>query len=1114
MKAFPIFIVQTTLAFRILTGNYSNMAIETQKILSVDTTGAVNSVKELKDEINRLRDAWLNAEEGSEQYESITKKLIEDQTKLNQVMSVGKNEASAATGSYNALVNQMAALKRVWRETTSEVQRNQLGDKIRDINDQLKAYDATIGNHQRTVGAYEQALQTLNKQWDSQKQELAALKTALDNLDPSSQEYIKAFERAAEITHNLQERQEILRMSANDLGTQISNVANIGAGMAGMFNAVQGVMTLTGQKSENLTKAMAELQAGIAIVQGLRGIEGMNKALKAYGNWAAKAYDRIKDMISGHKDEAKQIQATTTSLEANAAANNQVAAGEASAAAGANALGTGMKGAAVGTTTATAAMTAFKAVLMSLGIGIVIAGISGLITVLNKLANAGKLAYEEAKKDAQDRYDLEQDLIERINNELERQWDLEKAQGKSELEIMQKRYDEYARQLTVWENMRDASKEFLDNNEKMKNMNFIEKAFINNLAGPYAASSALTIGGKSIADMQVALESMEKNGNKYFKSWQKIVSKNGQKAMQDVDDAAKKSFENIKENGIKSFSDIYWTVENYRNALAHEAEAYKFDPLGGFKNDMDVEAASILKSAEDAVKSEAALEKERYNQLVSSRTWTNAELQTLQREHWKKMKDIVDSATKSILDRVDDYGKDEIQILSEKYYEELKVLQQYGKDSSNLTKEFFANVMKADIAYRTRTIENAIKELNRYAADNGPMAQAYDRLEAAGIATAKSLAAKQEEIYEKNQFALEQQVEYWKKLYEEIKDNEYVTAEDRIAIHDRMIEAQNKLDKNRTDYLVQQIQTRKKAMDEEIDKIEKEYDEYAKIQARANATPGGNYGENASFGGFMKYSFRGDAKTFKQGLQEIDDSYKIEIDQLQEMVEIYKKAANDINLSEEERTAAKKKEAEARGKITQLEEDRELEHKNFVLQNYEDIQETILGVAQSVATILDSIYDTIQSSMQRQVNEGKMTEEEMEKQMEKYRWIQYTSTVITTARNAVEAYGAGIKTFPYNLPLGQILGIAGAAAAIAQGVAQLAAIKAASKSSTLGNAAAMQPTSIAQTEYQPTYQASLTNRSDTEYLRNALSEQPIWVSVKDIDSAQNRVRVTEKEASF
>ena len=183
------------------------MAIETKKIIEISTAGAVSSVKELKDEINSLRDAWLNAEEGTEEYDKITEQLIEDQKKLNDVMRVGKNEASAATGSYNSLVNQMNALKTAWRSTTSEITRAQLGDKIREINDQLKDYDASIGNHQRKVGSYEEALRALTATYDSQKQELAALKTALDNLEPGTDAYNEAFERATEITHNLQERQ-------------------------------------------------------------------------------------------------------------------------------------------------------------------------------------------------------------------------------------------------------------------------------------------------------------------------------------------------------------------------------------------------------------------------------------------------------------------------------------------------------------------------------------------------------------------------------------------------------------------------------------------------------------------------------------------------------------------------------------------------------------------------------------------------------------------------------------------------------------------------------------------------------------------------------------------
>lgn len=116
------------------------------------------TVKGLKEEINNLRDALLNVERGSSEYNSILERLIEDQKKLTEVMRAGKNESTAADGSYNALVNKMAALKKVWKETTDELARKNLGKEINSINDQLKKMDASIGNYQRNVGNYTQSI--------------------------------------------------------------------------------------------------------------------------------------------------------------------------------------------------------------------------------------------------------------------------------------------------------------------------------------------------------------------------------------------------------------------------------------------------------------------------------------------------------------------------------------------------------------------------------------------------------------------------------------------------------------------------------------------------------------------------------------------------------------------------------------------------------------------------------------------------------------------------------------------------------------------------------------------------------------------------------------------
>ena len=126
---------------------------EIKKVLTIEVNGDM-SVKSLKQEINDLRDALLNTEKGTEDYQKILKKLIDDQKKLTSVMSAGKNEITAAAGSYNALQQEMISLKKVWREVTDEASRNEIGKRILEINNQLKEMDASIGVFNRNVGDY------------------------------------------------------------------------------------------------------------------------------------------------------------------------------------------------------------------------------------------------------------------------------------------------------------------------------------------------------------------------------------------------------------------------------------------------------------------------------------------------------------------------------------------------------------------------------------------------------------------------------------------------------------------------------------------------------------------------------------------------------------------------------------------------------------------------------------------------------------------------------------------------------------------------------------------------------------------------------------------------
>ena len=169
------------------------MAEDIKKVISIEVNGE-NSVKDLKNNIASLRDALVNCESGSEEYKKVVDELIEKETKLSQVMNAGKKEVHAAAGSYNALSQEMSALKKVWKEVTDESQRAEIGERIAEINTKLKDMDASLGNFQRNVGNYQSALAGLNNttvdavsKYQSLSQQLANLKTAWESTSDATE---------------------------------------------------------------------------------------------------------------------------------------------------------------------------------------------------------------------------------------------------------------------------------------------------------------------------------------------------------------------------------------------------------------------------------------------------------------------------------------------------------------------------------------------------------------------------------------------------------------------------------------------------------------------------------------------------------------------------------------------------------------------------------------------------------------------------------------------------------------------------------------------------------------------------------------------------------------
>lgn len=339
------------------------MAEEITKIIKIEASGSEQTVKGLKKEIDSLRDALLNTEKGTDEYKKVLEQLIGDQKKLADTMAAGKNEVSAATGSYNALKNEMSALKKVWAEVTDEASRSEIGKRIDEINTELKEMDSSIGNFQRNVGNYASGFKNA-------RQELAALKTQMDNLEVGTEEYNAAFLRAAEITHTMSERQEMLKYSAADLGTQLSNVASIGSSLVAGFNSVNAIIALTGEKSEDLQKVMVKLQAGIALVQGLQGLEGMTKRMTGLVEGLTTMIFKTNETTAAVNTETVAVQANATAQEANTVATNA----------------------------ATVATNGFKKALVATGIGAIVVLIGSLIANWDSLKETIGLSNEKLEK--------------------------------------------------------------------------------------------------------------------------------------------------------------------------------------------------------------------------------------------------------------------------------------------------------------------------------------------------------------------------------------------------------------------------------------------------------------------------------------------------------------------------------------------------------------------------------------------------------------------------------------------------------------------------------------------------------------------------------------------
>ena len=272
------------------------MADEIKKIISIDVTQAVSSLENIKSSseessqsfqtlgeakkyIDKLKASLIDLDENSKEYKDRCEELAALQKKLNTAVKAGSDTIKSAEGSYNALAKQMAELKKQFKATSDEAERESLAKQIVGINDQLKEMDSSIGNYQRNVGNYETAftngLAGITDQIKAMKGPLEVAKEGAGNLNKMFKAIVtnpigafmtalvaiigalkKGFNQSEEASNKLKKGLAALEPITNAVSNVLTKLANIVGGIAekAIPALVKGVSTAGLKIAELLNK--------------------------------------------------------------------------------------------------------------------------------------------------------------------------------------------------------------------------------------------------------------------------------------------------------------------------------------------------------------------------------------------------------------------------------------------------------------------------------------------------------------------------------------------------------------------------------------------------------------------------------------------------------------------------------------------------------------------------------------------------------------------------------------------------------------------------------------------------------------------------------------------
>lgn len=1124
------------------------------KLIDVKVEG-VESINSLIKTIDDLNTALKGLSTNSTEYKELLELLAKNQTTLSKAMRGVKKDAEYAEGSYYSLQKQLRETGKAFKSTTDEVEKADLAKKYKEINTELKTQDALLGNYQRNVGNYGNSIVAASAR-------IRELRTQIAGLKEGTEEYNKTFSEMSMLTAEQRKLNEQLKFSSGDYGDILGNVNSVmGDFTKGLLSMVT-VLNLFGDSSEGIQTAVKALGVLMVVVQGLSIIDQLKdkfkglidgiKALKKESEGSAGAMssmgqgmqnvegasDRVTSAIgtadSSVKGFTNSTEQSTTALNDNVDAIQEV-------------IDKLNQLQSVGQVDPFGDLEQTKELLNEVteGTSKELAELNLLIgsqkTILNFQENLLQLAKERlavAKEKGgevsalKEEVEMMETTVKAIKDNIKQ---LEK-ENKEKIKAISHSKTLNNSQVQLTKNMDKSQMSVAVFNKNLEQMGLLEgiaaKASLGLGKGMLSIGVSTKVATVAMKGFKAALMATGIGAllvivgelvNLLFKGVGKLAdwvsgANRAKKAADDLksaNDALNKSFDS--QNELMDF-----------NIRKMEALGYSYEEIFKAKKRMlEAQIAEVRatmatsKAYQEYIKlSEKDKTKKKYEETV---------------EESKRLEETLQNLNKALLKLNNDKTIHDLEEQQKAADEEKKK----REDEANERARIYAENRKKEI----QDIINKIKELE------GTIKEADNLL--------KSLNEKDMTEDDKIKAEYDKRLEIIKKAYDaemELNDiNKERGTIDEEEYQRRILEIKQKYydlglkvdadynDKNKA-LLSQRA---KDAAEAAVNAINGDYAEKARKKNKDAVTKTVDDLEKIQPKIFsiweiiMGRDVRPD--TLKNKLKVLTDTYNTQMDELTSNFEEKKKkfgeianvwdiVANDTNVDDDTRSMAQQKALEARKQM----EDAETEYaqksaearKKYMDDEAKAINEHKANMIQNAQQMLDglggifgSMADFYEEDAEAR-KEGDAKSQKIAKQsFKKAQNLRIAEATISTLNGAIGAFMQATATYP--APYGAILGAATAAAATAAGIAQIKKIKAQKfegGSSLGGGSTSFQLPNVE--KYEPTYTSNLTQETDTDSIKNAITEGMegstvrAYVLADDINAAQKIDEKRQQESTW